>query len=120
MHNPDRTEAEASEKAPRGRPRHACKTRRLPTMDEDHDPSRREFLSTTGKLVVGEALLSAPAGSSMRTPDNLAAAALPPVPKSRQAITEFHYGASVYPELQTRAEWNSMLDHFQRAQMNCV
>jgi beta-galactosidase len=42
------------------------------------------------------------------------------VPKSRQEISEFFFGASVYPELQTRTEWNAMLDHFQQAQMNCV
>ena len=34
--------------------------------------------------------------------------------------TDFLFGASVYPELQTRDEWNNMLDNFQRAHMNCV
>jgi beta-galactosidase len=30
------------------------------------------------------------------------------------------YGASVYPELQTRPEWNRMLDDFQKAHINMV
>lgn len=33
---------------------------------------------------------------------------------------QFLYGASVYPELQTREEWNRMLDIFQQARMNVV
>lgn len=33
---------------------------------------------------------------------------------------EFLYGASVYPELQTRQEWIRMLDTFQEAHMNVV
>lgn len=33
---------------------------------------------------------------------------------------EFLYGASVYPELQTREEWNRMLDEFREAGINCV
>jgi beta-galactosidase len=32
----------------------------------------------------------------------------------------FLFGASTYPELQTRAEWNRMLDIFQKAQFNVV
>jgi beta-galactosidase len=82
--------------------------------------SRREFLSNSGKLVMGEALLTlAP------TP----ADALPPQPapgpanvlaKSQLEVGDFFFGADVYPELQTREEWNEMLDHFQRAQMNAV
>lgn len=33
---------------------------------------------------------------------------------------QFLFGASVYPELQTREEWNKMLDEFQKAGMNVV
>src|ERR1019366_287908 len=36
---------------------------RPPPMPKNSDPSRREFLSTTGKTVVGEALLSVPAAA---------------------------------------------------------
>jgi len=89
-------------------------------MPKNPDPSRREFLSNTGKLVVGEAFLSIPAATAADFPPELAATLTKTAPKSRQKITEFHFGASVYPELQTRGEWNAMLDHFQRAQMNCV
>ena len=89
-------------------------------MPRNPDPSRRRFLSNTGKIVVGEALLSIPASPAAGTPAETATNPTKPVVKSRQEITEFHFGASVYPELQTRDEWNAMLDHFQRAQMNCV
>jgi beta-galactosidase len=41
-------------------------------------------------------------------------------PKSQLQVREFFFGADVYPELQSRAEWNQMLDHFQRAHMNAV
>jgi len=34
--------------------------------------------------------------------------------------TQFLFGADVYPELQTREEWNKMLDQFQEAHMNVV
>ena len=40
--------------------------------------------------------------------------------KSQLKVDEFFFGADVYPELQTRDEWNRMLDHFQWAQMNAV
>ena len=89
-------------------------------MPKNPEPSRREFLSNTGKLVVGEALLSIPAAPASEFPRDQAASSTKAVPKSRQEISEFFFGASVYPELQTRDEWNAMLDHFQRAQMNCV
>jgi len=89
-------------------------------MPKNSDPSRRKFLSNTGKLVVGEALLSIPAATAAEFPRELAASSTKAVPKSRQEISEFFFGASVYPELQTHAEWNAMLDHFQQAQMNCV
>jgi beta-galactosidase len=89
-------------------------------MSKTTDPSRREFLSNTGKIVVGEALLSIPAVASTEIPHEQAASSLKAVPKSQQPVSEFHFGASVYPELQTRHEWNAMLDHFQRAQMNGV
>jgi beta-galactosidase len=89
-------------------------------MPKNPDPSRRKFLSNTGKLVVGEALLSIPPATAAEFQRELAASSTKAVPKSRQEISEFFFGASVYPELQTRAEWNAMLDHFQQAQMNCV
>jgi beta-galactosidase len=89
-------------------------------MPKNLDPSRREFLSNTGKIVVGEALLSIPAAAATEFRGELPATTTKAVPKSRQEITEFHFGASIYPELQTRDEWNAMLDHFQRAHMNCV
>ncbi|MGA2074206.1 MAG: beta-galactosidase [Terriglobia bacterium] len=78
-------------------------------------------MSDSGKLVVGEALLSLTPTSAAAAfhggprPDTPKA-----IPKSSMKVTEFLFGASVYPELQTRAEWNDMLDHFQRAHMNCV
>ena len=80
------------------------------------DTSRREFLSTSGKLVVGEALLTLaprPANGLPRESANTLA-------KSQLKVGEFYFGADVYPELQTREEWNQMLDHFQRARMNAV
>ncbi len=89
-------------------------------MPKTSDPSRREFLSNTGKLVMGEALLSVPAVAVTEFPREFPASATKGVAKSRQAISEFLFGASVYPELQTRDEWNAMLDHLQQAQMNCV
>jgi beta-galactosidase len=89
-------------------------------MSKKPDPSRRQFLSSSGKIVVGEALLSIPAAPTVEIDAESAAPTTNAVPKSRQEITEFHFGASAYPELQTRDEWNSMLDHFQRAHMNCV
>jgi len=36
------------------------------------------------------------------------------------SIDRFLYGASVYPELQTREEWNRMLDEFQKARFTVV
>jgi beta-galactosidase len=90
-------------------------------MANYREPSRRQFLSDSGKLMIGETLLSlAPASASaafsgvpQTEPPNALA-------KSRMKPTEFLFGASVYPELQTRDEWNDMLDHFQRAHMTCV
>jgi beta-galactosidase len=89
-------------------------------MAKNSEPSRRKFLSNTGKLVVGEALLAVPAAAPSEIPETHVVSTPKAVSKSPQAITEFFFGASVYPELQTRDEWNAMLDHFQRAQMNCV
>jgi len=71
-------------------------------MSQNPDPSRREFLSNTGKIVVGEVLLSIPPTANARIPREQVAASLKPVPKSTQPVSEFHFGASVYPELQTR------------------
>ncbi len=89
-------------------------------MSKVPEPSRREFLSSSGKLMVGQALLTlapTPAEGLPREP-----VAMPPrTPmKSQLKVDEFFFGADVYPELQTRDEWNRMLDHFQRAQMNAV
>ena len=39
------------------------------------------------------------------------------VTKSPLKNTQFFFGASVYPELQTKDEWNKMLEHFQRGHM---
>jgi len=89
-------------------------------MPTNPDPSRREFLSTPGKFVAGEALLSIPAACATESPREPPVSSTKAVPKSRQEISQFLFGASVYPELQTRADWNAMLDHFQHAQMNCV
>ncbi|HXW15939.1 MAG TPA: beta-galactosidase [Terriglobia bacterium] len=89
-------------------------------MPKNPEPSRREFLSHSGKLVVGEALFSIPAAPSLVFPHEQAASSTKAVPKSWQKISEFLLGASVYPELQTRDEWNAMLDRFQHAHMNCV
>lgn len=83
------------------------------------ESSRREFLSNTGKLVAGEALpglvaIPHPAGSAETAPPT------PSLPKSSCKVEQFYFGASVYPELQTRDEWSRMLDHLQRAQINLV
>jgi len=69
------------------------------------EQNRREFLQT---------VLSAPLASSfsgMTSPAEAGAAAKP---------SQFLFGASTYPELQTREEWNKMLDEFQLAHMNVV
>jgi len=85
------------------------------------DTSRRRFLSNSGKLVVGETLLSlAPASAPAAFYGGLQADTPEVITKSSMKVTEFLFGASVYPELQTRAEWNDMLDHFQRAHINAV
>ena len=49
----------------------------------------------------------------------LLAAALPAA-EPRVIPDEFLYGASTYPELQTREEWNRMLDQFQKAHFKVV
>jgi len=84
------------------------------------DTSRREFLSSGGKLVIGEALLTLPARSAAEPPRPSMAGPSNALAKSEVKVAEFFFGASVYPELQTRDEWNQMLDHFQRARMNAV
>src|SRR5260370_20988329 len=68
--------------------------------------NRREFLSVCASAVAGASALSA-------IPLNSRATLAP-------AQREFLYGASVYPELQTREEWNRMLDEFRSAHMNVV
>jgi len=89
-------------------------------MTKNQVPSRREFLSNGGKLVIGEALLSLTTTSGAATPWEPQSGSLKLVTKSQVKNTEFFFGASVYPELQTKEEWNRMLDHFQRAHMNGV
>jgi beta-galactosidase len=84
------------------------------------DPSRRQFLSHSGKLVIGEALFSLAPNSAAAASPEIRPEGGRPVAKSQQKITDFFFGASVYPELQTRAEWNKMLDEFERAHMNAV
>ncbi len=68
--------------------------------------NRREFLSVCASAVAGASALSA-------IPLNSRATLAP-------AQREFLYGASVYPELQTREEWNRMLDEFRSAHINLV
>jgi beta-galactosidase len=71
--------------------------------------------------MIGETLLSlAPASASAAFSGEPQTEPPNAVAKSQLKVTEFLFGASVYPELQTRDEWNAMLDHFQRAHMNCV
>ena len=84
------------------------------------DTSRREFLSTSGKLVMGEALLTLATTPADGQPREPVAGPLNTLAKSELKVAEFFFGADFYPELQTREEWNQMLDHFQRAQMNAV
>jgi beta-galactosidase len=84
------------------------------------DTSRREFLSDSGKLVMGEALLNLATTPAPGLPRDPGAGPLNTLAKSELRVAEFFFGADVYPELQTRQEWNQMLDHFQRAQMNAV
>ncbi len=89
-------------------------------MTKNQGASRRDFLSSSGKLVVGEALLSLTPASGNAMAQEPQSSARRPIAKSQQKNAEFFFGASVYPELQTRDEWNRMLDHFQRAHMNAV
>jgi len=85
------------------------------------ETSRRHFLCNSGKLVVGEALLSLAPGSAPAAFYGGPQAETPKaIQESSTKVIEFLFGASVYPELQTRDEWNDMLDHFERAHMNCV
>src|SRR5271157_6154820 len=89
-------------------------------MMKNLEPSRREFLSNSGKLVIGEALLSLTTTSAAATPREPQSGSPQAVAKSQLKNTQFFFGASVYPELQTKDEWNKMLEHFQRAHMNGV
>ena len=91
-------------------------------MTKDRVPSRREFLASMGTLMIGNALLSVPFSSASAPAHEGPSGALPSLVESSQPISEFLDGASVYPDLQTRAEWNAILDHFRRAHMNfaCV
>jgi beta-galactosidase len=79
--------------------------------------SRREFLSQSGKLVLGGTLASFPTARLHAAPDTGRPAA---EEHSEHAERDFLFGASVYPELQTREEWSKMLDLFERAHMNVV
>jgi beta-galactosidase len=89
-------------------------------MSDNPGRSRREFLCNAGKLVAGEALVSIPAAAHTGFSGAPAASSQKLAANSRQVTSEFLFGASVYPELQTRDEWNAMLDQFQQAKMNCV
>ena len=89
-------------------------------MPKIPDTSRREFLSNSGKLVMGETLLTLATTSADALPPQPAPGPPNALAKSQLEVGEFFFGADVYPELQTREEWNRMLDHFQRAQMNAV
>jgi len=82
--------------------------------------SRRQFLSGSGTLAIGEALLSIAPASAAADTGQLEPGTIGAIAKSQMKISNFLFGASVYPELQTRAEWNSMLDHFERAHITCV
>ena len=82
--------------------------------------SRRQFLSGSGTLAIGEALLSIAPPSAAADSGQLQSGPVGAVAKSQMKISKFLFGASVYPELQTRDEWNSMLDHFERAHITCV
>lgn len=90
-------------------------------MANYREPSRRQFLSDSGKLMMGETLLSlAPASASAAFSGVLQTELPNALAKSSMKATDFLFGASVYPELQTRDQWNNMLDNFQRAHINCV
>jgi len=89
-------------------------------MTINGDLSRRQFLSGSGTLVIGEALLSMAPASAAGEVGQLDQDSTAVVTKSQMKISKFLFGASVYPELQTRDEWNSMLDHFERAHITCV
>jgi beta-galactosidase len=69
------------------------------------EPNRRKFLQTFLSVPVTYAASRA----SISSPRHLPALS-----------DEFLFGASVYPELQTREEWRRMLTHFQNAHMNTV
>jgi beta-galactosidase len=89
-------------------------------VGKTQEPSRREFLSQSGTLMLGGALSSFSMTQLHASPGTEQTEAVRDPQKARNLPGTFLYGASVYPELQTREEWNQMLDHFQRAQMNCV
>ena len=89
-------------------------------MMKDRNSSRRQFLRNSGKLVLGEALLSLAPASATTFPREPQSVSLKTVTRSQLNIAEFLFGASVYPELQTRDEWNRMLDDFQRAHMHVL
>lgn len=78
-------------------------------MMKNQEPSRREFLSNSGKLVIGEALLSLTATSAVAFPREPQSGSLKAVTKSQLKNTEFCYGVSVYPEMQTKDDrkWNA-------------
>src|ERR1017187_5433890 len=89
-------------------------------MTKNGELSRRQFLGGSGILVIGETLLSIAPASAAGDSGQPQSGSLSAVTKSQMSISKFLFGASVYPELQTRDEWNSMLDHFDRAHMTCV
>ncbi|HVA00542.1 MAG TPA: beta-galactosidase, partial [Terriglobia bacterium] len=89
-------------------------------MKKTHGSSRREFLSQGGKLVLGSTLSSFPMARLHASPEAARPATGEHAEQRESMAGAFLYGASVYPELQTREEWNKMLDLFQRAHMNVV
>jgi len=68
-------------------------------MMKNQEPSRREFLGNSGKLVIGEALFSLTTTSAAATPREPQSGSLKAVTKSQLKNTEFFFGADVYPEL---------------------
>lgn len=89
-------------------------------MKKRDGSSRREFLSQGGKLVLGGTLASFPAGPLRALPGSEKPEPGQPARQRAEPPRAFLYGASVYPELQTREEWTKMLDLFKRAHMNVV
>ncbi len=89
-------------------------------MKRTHGSSRREFLSQSGKLVLGSTLATFPAGRIEASPQAGSSHEEDSAERTKSGPAAFLFGASVYPQLKTREEWNKMLDHFESAHMNVV